>query len=124
MPIQKSLDALVVRICIPFHATCDFTQARRSGFENPLDDPGRLLSTIAFIKKILHKWQKLCRLIHGNLLYLGSVVSLIQYRRFPLSFPCLSELMSVLQESPLDKLELLFYNQDVSTHTLRENRGG
>jgi hypothetical protein len=55
------------------------------------DDPayysGGLLYTLLIIKKTLHKWQKLGTLVHGNLLFLDSVVSLVQYRRFPLLCP-------------------------------------
>ena len=75
---------------------------------NPTYNSGGLLRTLLIIEKILHKWQKLGTLVHGNLLLLNSVDGLIQYRRFPLFCPSLSELLSELQGFLLDNPEQLF----------------
>jgi hypothetical protein len=62
-------------------------KAQLVGFQNPGHDPGSLPSYCLVIEQVVHKWQKLGKLVHGNLLPLDSVVSLIQYRRFPLFCP-------------------------------------
>ena len=103
-------DHLVVCSFISLHRPRNLTQSRRTGFQDPVHDPGGFLGTGPIIKKILYKWQKLGTLVHGNLLVTGSrLIGLIQYRRFPLFSQSLSELVSEYQAAALDKTENMFY---------------
>jgi len=84
---QKSLDTFVVCYFVSCHRTGNFAQTWRSGFQYSGYDPGSFPSNSPVIEKILHKWQKLGKLVHGNLLFLDLVVSLFQYRGFPILCP-------------------------------------